>query len=231
MKYTLLFCISIWISFSALAQEGDIAVNDSLVKDNIYGLRIGFDLAKPIRTLVEDGYTGFEIIADFRLSNNFYAAIELGNDKKDVNEDNLTSVTKGSYAKIGFDYNMYKNWLGMNNAIHGGLRYGFSSFKHELLSYNIYTTNNVFGSDLREDPQVYSGLTSHWVEFIVGVKTEIANNLFLGINLQIKHLVTEDQPENFDNLYIPGFNRTRDFSDFGAGFGYSISYLIPIFKR
>ncbi len=37
--------------------------------------------------------------------------------------------------------------------------------------------------------------------------------------------------QEFDNLYIPGFNRTYDFSEFGAGFGYGISYLIPIYKK
>ena len=57
------------------------------------------------------------------------------------------------------------------------------------------------------------------------------NNLYLSINLQLKRKITEDRPENFDNLIIPGFNRTYDYSEFGVGYGYSISYLIPIFKK
>ncbi|WP_395076160.1 DUF6048 family protein, partial [Flavobacterium sp.] len=33
----------------------------------------------------------------------------------------------------------------------------------------------------------------------------------------------------FDNLYIPGFNRTYD-GKFGVGWNYTISYFIPLYK-
>ena len=48
---------------------------------------------------------------------------------------------------------------------------------------------------------------------------------------QLKRKISEDKPDNFGNLYIPGFNRTYDYSEFGVGYGYTISYLIPIFKK
>ena len=88
-----------------------------------------------------------------------------------------------------------------------------------------------FPGNFIDDPQEFSGLTAHWAELIIAVKTELINNLYLSINLQLKSLISEDRPENFDNLYIPGFNRTYDFSEFGVGYGYTISYLIPIFKK
>jgi hypothetical protein len=213
------------------AQEEDISINDSLQKYHKYGLRLGADLSKPIRTILEDGYSGFELVADFRISKRFYMAAEIGTEEKDYNESNLVATTSGSYAKLGADFNAYNNWFGMDNAISTGLRYGFSTFKQELLGYGIYTTNNVFPGNFVEDQQDFSGLTAHWVELIIAVKTELINNLYLSINLQLKSLISEDRPENFDNLYIPGFNRTYDFSEFGVGYGYTISYLIPIFKK
>jgi hypothetical protein len=213
------------------AQEEDTAINDSLQKHHKYGLRLGADLSKPLRTFLEDGYTGFELVADFRISKRFYLAAEIGTEEKDYNESNLVATTSGSYAKLGADFNAYNNWFGMNNAITTGLRYGFSTFKQELLGYGIYTTNNVFPGNFIEDPQEFSGLTGHWAELIIAVKTELINNLYLSINLQLKSLISEDLPENFDNLYIPGFNRTYDFSEFGVGYGYTITYLIPIFKK
>jgi hypothetical protein len=192
---------------------------------------VGIDLAKPVRTLVEDGYSGFEIMGDFRVTKKFYAALELGNEKKDWIEPNITTKTSGTYAKIGFDYNAYENWLGMENAITLGLRYGFSTFKQELLSYSVYTNNPAFPTETITVPEEYSGLTAHWAEFILGIKTEILNNLFLSINAQLKMNILQDQPETFENLYIPGFHRTYDYSKFGVGYGYSVSYLIPIFKK
>ncbi len=232
-KHILLFFISIFFAatFSITAQEESLTTNDTVLKINKYGLRIGVDLSKPIRSLLESDYTGFEIIGDFRVSKIFYIASEIGNEKKDRFESNLQSTTTGSYIKVGFDFNAYNNWLGMNNAIFTGLRYGFSTFKQELLGYEIYTTNSTFPTTFIEDSQEFSGLTAHWVELIVGVKTEIFNNLYLSINLQLKRKISDDKPENFDNLFIPGFNRTYDFSEFGVGYGYTISYLIPIYKK
>jgi len=229
-KPILLFCISLLFSFVVSAQNKETA-QDSLAKIDRYGLRVGIDLAKPIRSFLEDGYTGFEIVGDFRVTKNFYAAAELGNESKDWTEPYVSSKTSGSYAKIGFDFNAYENWTGMNNAINLGLRYGFSTFKQELLSYRVYTSNPIFPSEIVYDPQTFSGLTAHWAEIIVGVKAEIAKNLFLSLNAQLKLNLSEDTPENFGNLYIPGFNRTYDYSKFGVGYGYTVSYMIPIFKK
>ncbi|HAB27539.1 MAG TPA: hypothetical protein DCE27_07155, partial [Xanthomarina gelatinilytica] len=75
------------------------------------------------------------------------------------------------------------------------------------------------------------GLSALWGEFIVGLKVEVLNNLYLGLNAQFKYLISQDQPDNFENLYIPGFQKTYDSGGFGFGYGYSISYLIPFYKK
>ena len=231
LQRILVFFISFFCcAAQVLAQQKDEVANDSIPRIEKYGLRVGVDLAKPLRTLIEDGYSGFEIMGDFRVTKKFYAALELGNEKKDWNEPYINTKTSGTYAKVGFDYNAYENWLGMENAITLGLRYGFSTFKQELLSYRIYTNNPAFPTETITTPQEYSGLTAHWAELIVGIKTEILNNLYLSINAQLKRKITEQQPETFENLYIPGFHRTYDYSKFGVGYSYSVSYLIPVFK-
>jgi hypothetical protein len=230
LKHILLFFISIiGVSISVTAQQEQIT--DTIDQKTKYGLRLGVDLSKPVRTFVEDGYTGFEILGDFRISDKFYIAGEIGTEDKDYDEENLKANTKGSYIKLGADYNAYNNWFGLNNAIFIGLRYGFSTFTQELESYTVYTNNQVFFPAERVINQEFNGLTGSWAELQVGIKTEVLNNLYLSINLQLKRKISEDVPENFSNLFIPGFNSTNDFSEFGAGYGYTISYLIPIFKK
>ncbi len=234
MKHTLLFFINLlfFATYLGIAQEEkEITTQDSIVKNNKYGLRLGLDLARPVRSLVDEDFSGFEIMADFRITHRFYIAAEFGNDKDDQIEENLISSTNGSYFKIGADFNAYNNWVGMNNSIYAGLRYGFSTFDQDLKGYTIYTGDATFPGTIVYDPISYSSLTAHWVEFVFGIKTEIFNNLFLSINLQLKNKISEDIPENFNNIYIPGFNKTNDNSDFGVGFGYGISYLIPIYKK
>ena len=228
---TLLFCISLICgTFTMAAQKNEVTL-DTVPIVQKYGLRVGVDLAKPVRSLLEDGYSGFEIMGDFRVTKKFYAALELGIETKNWTEPYISSKTSGSYAKLGFDFNAYENWLGMENAITLGLRYGFSTFNQELLSYRIYTDNPAFPTQTIYDPQEYSGLNAHWAEFILGIKTEILNNLYLSLNVQLKRKFAETEPDNFANLYIPGFNRTYDYGEFGVGYGYSVSYLIPIFKK
>ncbi|MFT5237935.1 MAG: hypothetical protein ACI9M9_001537 [Flavobacteriaceae bacterium] len=232
LKHILLFCTSLlFVSTSLWAQDEKTSEADTISIPTKYGLRVGADLAKPIRSLLEDGYTGFEVMADFRISKKYYVAAEIGNEKKDRLESNLSSTTSGSYIKIGADYNAYNNWFGVNNAIYFGFRYGISTFKQELLSYQIYDTNQTFPPTTITEPIEFSGLTANWAELIFGIKTEVLPNLYLCINLQLKRKLAEDIPENFNNLFIPGFNRTYDFSEFGAGYGYTISYLIPLFKK
>ncbi len=213
-------------------QDSTLVATDTIKAPlSTYGIRVGGDLSKLVRTALEDGYTGFELNGDIRVYKRFYAAVEIGAEERVWDEADLITTTNGSYAKVGFDFNAYKNWLGMENAIFAGLRYGFATFSQELNQYPVYTTNPTFPTEIRTENIEYSGLNASWAEFIFGVKTEIWNNLYLSINLQLKRMISEKQPDNFDNLIIPGFNRTYDFSEFGVGYGYTLSYLIPILKR
>ena len=233
MKHILLFSISmLLVPISMMAQETIASKTDSVPKRvHKYGLRIGADLSKLARTAFENDYSGFEVLGDLRFSKRSYAAAEFGNETRDWDEENLTATTKGSYIKLGADFNMYNNWLGMNNAIYAGLRYGLASFSQELTGYRVFTTDITFPTEFIVTEQKFNGLTASWVELQVGVKTEIVNNLYLSLHLELKRLISDDKPVNFDNLIIPGFNRTYDFSDYGAGYGYSITYLIPIIKK
>lgn len=232
MKHILLFFIS-FLGFVSIsnAQTPSETINDTLNFKEKFGLRVGLDLFKPGRTFIDENYSGFEVMADFRVYKKYYAALELGSEQKTSFDDNLSSKGEGSYFKLGFDYNAHNNWAGLENLIFGGLRYGYSSFSQELIEYQIATDFPFFPPDIREEFIQYEGLNVHWAELIVGIKTEVLNNLFLSINLQLKYRVSEKKPDNFDNLFIPGFGRTYENSKFGAGFGYGISYLIPIFKK
>ncbi|RKS42675.1 hypothetical protein BC962_3132 [Gillisia mitskevichiae] len=229
-QHIFLFFISIFCLLGIESSNAQTATDTVNYKER-YGLRVGVDLSKPIRTLLQDDYSGLELLGDYRIYKNYYLAAELGNEQIDLPEENLSVSSKGSYIKLGADYNAYENWAGMENAIIIGLRYGFSTFSQTLESYAISTQTPYFGSDLRVDPEESTGLTASWAELVVGVKVELFQNLYLGANVQLKRRISESTPSNMDNLYIPGFGATNDFSDFGVGYSYNISYLIPLYKK
>ncbi|RWX00604.1 hypothetical protein EPI11_09730 [Flavobacterium cerinum] len=228
-----IYSLLLLASFSVSAQEkkaDSTAVVTPPVKSDRYGIRVGVDLHRLSRSLYDDKFRGFEAVADYRLTKKIYAAGELGTVDFTIDDDQVNFTTKGSYFKIGFDYNAYENWLDMENMIYTGIRYGFSSFSQNLNSYTIYDKNPYFDEVTVYPNQKYSSLTAHWAELIGGIKAEVYDNLFLGFSVRLNILFTDKKPNNFDNLYIPGFNRTYDGS-FGVGFNYTVSYFIPLYKK
>ena len=228
--------VMILLLFSTMvfAQKKKETVKDTLIYKQKYGLRLGADLSKLGRTFLDDNYTGFELMGDYRLTEKMYLAGEIGNEERTLENEVLNNTTKGSYFKGGIDLNMYKNWLDMENMIYAGFRVGASTFSQTLNSYKVYDVNNQYWNDdlfSVEEGEEFSGLTAIWTELQLGIKTELFNNLFAGVNVQLKILVSDTAPDNYENLYIPGFNRTFDSGRIGAGFGVNISYLVPIFKK
>ena len=215
------------VSFVGTAQVKDTA---KVVYPERYGLRLGVDLHRLARTFYETDYRGLELVGDYRLTRRFYIAGELGNEDKTVDDDRLNFTTKGTYFKAGFDYNSFENWLDMENMIYVGMRYGVSSFSQTLNNYKIYDPTNYYGETVITSGEKFNGLTASWIEVIGGIKAELFNNLYLGFSLRLNYLVSDKKPANFDNLYIPGFNRTYD-GKFGAGLNYNVSYFIPIYKK
>ena len=226
----MLFCS---VSF---AQNDSIPLNNKL-KDSIkqkekYGLRVGGDASKLIRSFVDDDYKGFEINGDFRFTKKWYIAAEFGIEEKKTTTDYIAVTSSGTYIKLGADYNAYQNWYGMNNLLYGGFRVAASNFSQELNGYGVYSQNQYWAPQFTSTESIdYSGLNAVWAEFIAGLKVEVLTNLFLGVNVQFKYIITQSEPDNFENLYIPGYNKTYDSGSFGFGYGYNISYLIPIFKK
>lgn len=231
MKYMSKFIFSILLILTSLLVNGQTIKTDSIPpKIEKYGVRFGADISKLIQSFYDKNYTGIEFVGDYRLTKNYYLAGELGNENTTVEDNRLSFTTQGTYLKVGFDYNSYENWLDMRNMLYIGMRYGASTFSQTLNSYNIYNTSNYF----TEAPTVisgekFNGLTSQWIEVVFGLKAEVLKNIYLGFSIRMNRLLTNTKPDNFDNLYIPGFNRTYN-GDFGIGFNYSVSYFLPLYK-
>ena len=234
MKHISRFTFSITLvllSFLATAQEKSEIKKDSIPpKKERYGLRVGVDLFKLTRSFYEKNYRGLELLGDYRLTRRHYLAAEIGNENKTVDDRQLNFTTKGTYLKAGFDYNTFTNWGNMENIISVGLRYGLSSFNQTLNSYTIYNSNQYFGtSPVVLSGEKFEGLSAQWIEVAAGMKAEVFKNVFVGFSFRLNRLLSQKLPNNFDNLYIPGFNRTYNGS-FGVGFNYSVSYFIPLYK-
>lgn len=237
---TYLYIISIlWVS-AGFSQENqnnsDASANDSIVYKQRYGLRVGVDLSRLIRSFSDDRYQGFEIVGDYRLNRRWYAAAEIGNEEKTTDEDYMNFTTKGSYIKLGGDRNSYNNWYGMENVISLGFRYGFSTFNQTVNSYTPSTSDPYWGEyeiggDNPDIIREYKGRSAHWLEFVLSLKVELVHNVFAGASVRLGKMITDKTDSNFPNLWVPGFNKVTDGSSFGMGYNYSITYLIPLYSK
>lgn len=98
--FTSICFLIIFVSASA-QQKNDSITKDTIVYKTNYGLRLGIDISKPIRSLLQDYTSGLEIVGDYRISKRWYIAAELGSEKFITREDYTNSTSKGSYAIWG----------------------------------------------------------------------------------------------------------------------------------
>jgi hypothetical protein len=228
----------IFITASGLAQSEN--PKDTITRKYAYGLRVGIDLSRPTLSFLNDNYTGLELVGDFRLTDRWWLAAELGNEERTqeeiLGESTLYTYTaSGSYLKLGGDYNTYTNWFGMRNQIHIGGRFAFSTFSQNLENFRFFDSNRFFSPDEfvlgSSEAQNFDGLNASWLEFVIGMKAEVIKNIYVGISARLAHLVTNKEPDNFKNLWIPGFNKVTEGAKWGVGFNYSLSYFLPLYKK
>lgn len=238
-KHIWLFYISfLVIHLSSKAQNKNelvyndtiVNISDSLNKKN-YALRFGFDPLKIALSQTDKNYSGFEVVGDLNFFENLFLSIEFGREDKTKQSEKINFTTTGSYIKLGADYNMYKNWKGMNNHIYIGIRFANSIHKQRVNSFYLRNSDFLWGNELITSGTgigLRENLNASWIEFVTGIKVQVLKNIYMGFNVRFNRLFNDKKPLNFDNLYIPGFNKKTDENIFGAGFNYNLSYSIPI---
>ena len=244
--FTSLFFVWIWSTGFSQNSPSDINKKDSVIYKQPYGLRAGIDVSRILVSALEDNYTGLEFVGDYRLTQKLYVAAEVGNEKKTigVNLGNEVEVVEGqiynftasgSYIKAGIDYNTYGNWYGEQNMIFFGGRFAYSTFSQTVNDYKIFNTNRYWNPDdfaLGSTQELqFTGLSAFWAELVVGIKAEMFKNLYFGASVRLALLVGQTNLDNFQNQFIPGFNKVTEDSKFGVGYNYSITYLIPLYKK
>jgi hypothetical protein len=233
-KHIWLFTISLLWSLFAFSQEEEGGEAKEKKSPRTYALRVGLDMIKPARTQFEDGYQGLELVGDLKLNKRVFIAAEVGSEKRTQQSEQINFTTKGSYIKAGIDYNFFNNWKGMNNSLFIGFRLARSLHTHTVNNYTLYsltqylTVNTAKGYLTGEREQ----LSTAWFEFLFGIKVQLLPNFYAGLSLRMHGLLNDKQPQDFGNLYAPGFNRITDDNKFGGSINYTLTYSLPFrFKK
>jgi len=233
-KQIYIFIFSLFSIHSIIGQEIENKDNDTIkVKKNLINvdkLSIGLDLSKPIYSSLNNDDLSYEIITSLRVIEDLSIVSELGSLDKYIEDENVNFTSTGEYIKFGFDYNLFNNWSGMDNSIYLGLRFATSSFNNKIKNYTVRNPDSYWSNNILTDFETinHSNQNANWIEFIVGIKVETIKNIYFGISLRLNRLISNSSPNNFTNLYIPGFNKVTDDNSWGSGFNYTLTYSLPL---
>ena len=230
--YIFIFSLSS-INFIA-GQEIKNEETDSIIPKqkliNIDKLSIGIDLYRPIYSNINDDDLSYELITTLRIFEDFSIASEIGSLNRYIEDENVNFTSSGEYLKFGFDYNLYNNWTGMDNSIYLGIRFATSNFNNKIDNYTVRNPDSYWSNTVTDGYEVvnHSNQNANWLEFLVGIKVETIKNIYFGISLRLNRLLSNSSPNNFSNLYIPGFNKVTDDNSWGSGFNYTLTYSLPL---
>ncbi len=205
-------------------EQASGTVNPEEVKPGLYnGLTISADLYGPVSNLFgSDHFSGeVSVAADFK--NRFFPILELGYaTTNSIHEDTeIHYKTSAPYFRIGMNYNTGAKKLS-NSFLYVGVRYGFSSFKYDVVSPDI--TDGVWGGKV--PLELYGESSSaQWLELLVGVQVEIIKNIMLGWAVRYKSPFTVKENEHSRPWQVPGMGRNKSTV---YGISYSIIYKLPI---
>ncbi len=233
-KQIYIFIFSLYSINFITGQEIKNEETDSIISKqkfiNIDKLSIGIDLYRPIYSKINDDDLSYELITTLRIFEDFSIASEIGSLNRYVEDENVNFTSSGEYIKFGFDYNLYNNWTGMDNSIYLGIRFATSNFNNKIDNYTVRNPDSYWSNTVTDGYEVvnHSNQNANWLEFLVGIKVETIKNIYFGISLRLNRLLSNSSPNNFSNLYIPGFNKVTDDNSWGSGFNYTLTYSLPL---
>lgn len=186
-------------------------------------VRIGTDLGFAGVSLFDPDKTVWELNADIDVYKLFITA-DYGVAQWNMNETDFKYESKGSYFKVGIDYNLLARDPELN-VIYLGFKYANSKFKENFQ----YFVADPFYSDY-EKSIAKTDQGAYWIEGHFGMKIRIWKQLYLGWAGRIKFAKKEKNVNSsLGTYYIPGYGKAD--SDSRWGFNYQIFYRIPFREK
>jgi len=222
LSFTFIICLLALISQGQEKEAKKIKPKrtDNFVR--MRGVRVGMDVTRPFQDLWTKGNRyGSEFSVDMELWPNLFPVFESGYDIMKIKTNYVDFTGKGSYSRIGIDYNFLQaENKNDKNILFGGLRYGFVLARQQVDNYLI---ESYWGSTSGRftDKKYFA----HWGEFLVGIKGEIFHNFFMGWTIRGKVKFNYKDLGIPQIYFIPGYGKAT--KGFNLDFTYSVYYNLP----
>lgn len=188
---------------------------------SIHQLRLGLDLFGLATSLIYETRKGYEVQADYMLSQKTYLVAEAGLGKGKVNYSNLKYDNNGYFFRAGVDQ-QFLDIISVRDFDIGfiGVRYGIGFGNRSEASY---TVASPFGPPT-EGTIPSQQFIVHWGEITAGVKVELGRRIFAGWNVRGKFLLNGGVFKDLSPNYIPGYGKGDKSTTFD--FNFYLSYAL-----
>lgn len=188
------------------------------------GVYVGVDVYGLAGQVLGSDFLSSEVSLEANLKNKYFPALEIGYGSTDTTNDetDIHFKTSAPYFRIGAGYNVFHKKPHLPGHFVIGARYGFSSFKYDVDAPAM--TDPVWGDTTI--PLSYEGLKTNasWMEIVAALKTNVYKNLYLGLSVRYRSLISVKKNEATEPWYIPGYGKNKST---GIGITYSLIYKLP----
>jgi len=191
-----------------------------------YPLRInvGFEASGPAIYYSNKNLQNLEGYVSVDLNEKRSVGLSFGYLNYKYSQYNYSYLNKGSYIRLGVDFNLLKPEKSMGKYWAGiGLKYGLSRYNSETPGLSQI---NYWGETSSSIPVRTNW--GHFVEVDPGVRADMFKHFSIGWTMSLRLLVHAGGSKNIKPIYLPGFgNATKTVT---AGFSYFLVWNIPYKK-
>ena len=179
------------------------------------GIRLGFDIARPIAAVLEDNAFALELNTEYLFNRVYYFTADIAWQQIERQDQAKSFVyqNQGIYARIGIQKN-YAKEAKLNQVFFLGLHYGFASFEQNI-RYQITSQNwGTFENANIEN----KGLQAHWLEVSSGLKVPVLPRFYFSPLLRATIRIYNNAPEDLAVNEIPGIGLRKTIIRFRVGY-------------
>lgn len=209
---------------SLLLLISSVAMNAQLFNDLEPGrqpfVRISVDPTVRLKTFMQNAKTtGFEVTVDSEIKQNLFLSGGFGRSMTNQDIESFQYTNNGYFLNGGANLNLTKYRKPTDRDIFFvGLHYGFSRFTQEAPRIELENAWGKYSTSVDKER-----LSASWVEVAMGLKAEVAKNIFIGWTGEAK-ILSHVGSSTIEPYNIPGFGKND--SAFSFDFNFFISYAI-----
>lgn len=214
----IVFCLLV---LSARAQSEDTVATRFKKDFRPSGLRIGADLIGPVRGMLNDQVSMWEVTADVDFFR-YLLVVDYGRSSLNARKDETVYNNDGTYWRVGLDANFLTRDID-RNVFFLGLHYGRSTYGEAM---TVIPSDPNWSGDTRTFSN--PSMKASWMELNGGLKVKLWTWLWLGYTARFKFALSSDKSREMLSYEVPGYGRTDKENTWG--FNYYAFFRLPFRK-